>query len=451
MPRQWSFEYPFHGLTARGVRDMFFLQIYSRSILMPESPLQNPDPGLFPIPGRPLNPAELKIDLLCRGVRVGKDLKTATDGHPPLGSRTGLASGLEIVITGKKRDLWVNAPVMEKFVDRSPYFLKAVGGDYHIIDERQEVFYRARLITEPGWYDRVTSRGVPMSRVATLQGTCLAVNLGDRCHFWLPAHPLRCRFCNTGADIARDDTQKLTVEDVVETVTAAHEESQVTFIYLSSGYQGAGGLQKAFPFVKAVKEKVGVLIGVQFTPEHDLRLYDHILKIGADHLSFCFELYNVDYFRRYLPGKEEVVGRETFFKAMEYCARKMGKGRVSGEIIAGIEPVEDTFRAIDYIVRVGAFPMVYVFRPLSGADMENYPPPAFSDMVRVFRHVYDTCRVYNLPIGVAPNVNISLSLQPEDTMYLASGSAADRIYERWIGALRHIMRPYFARRMRPHC
>jgi hypothetical protein len=417
---------------------------------MSASPSQNGNSALFPIPGRPLNPAELKIDLLCRGVRVDDSCKLEVDGRPIVRTRAGLGSGLEMIITGERRDLWVNAPIMEKFVGRTPYHLRLDGGQYGIFDERQDMLYRVRLANKPDWYDRATSRGIPMSRIATLQGTCLSVYVGDRCHFWSPAHPLNCKFCNTGLDVGKDDEEEKTVEDVIETALTARRESRVTFVHLNSGYQGTLGLKKAFPYVRALKEKVGLLVGVQFSPEQDLTLYDQILRLGADHLSFCFEFYNLDYFQRYLPGKMRVVGRETFFKAMEYCSRKMGKGRVSGEIIAGVEPIEDTFHAIEYIVRFGAFPMVCIFRPLTGADMENYPPPAFSDMVRVFRHVYETCRVYNLPIGIAPNINVSLSLPPEDTFYLASGSTADRTYQRWIGALRHIMRPYFARRMRPH-
>jgi biotin synthase-related radical SAM superfamily protein len=417
---------------------------------MSVSPFPNGNPELFPIPGRPLNPAELKIDLLCRGVHMDPRCALDERGRPLAQARAGLGSGLELVLPGQRRDLWVNAPVAEHFVGRSPYHLRNDADQYHIFDERQDMVYRIRLAGRPNWYDKATERGIPMSRIAALEGTCLSIYVGDRCHFWSPAHPLHCKFCTTALNIGRDEEEEKTVEDVVETALEARKESRITFVHLNSGYQGAHGLKKAFPFVKALKERVGLLVGVQFAPEHDLKLYDRILSLGADHLSFCFEFYNVDYFRRYLPGKSEIMGRETFFKAMEYCARKMGKGRVSGEIIAGVEPIEDTFRAIEYIVRVGAFPMVCIFRPLTGADMENYPPPTFSDMVRVFRHVYETCRVHNLPIGIAPNVNVSLSLQPEDTFYLAHGSAADQIYLRWIGALRHIMRPYFARRMRPH-
>ncbi|HYK91531.1 MAG TPA: radical SAM protein [Acidobacteriota bacterium] len=416
---------------------------------MPPNASQKGNPGLFPIPGRPLNPAELKIDLLCRGVRADKGCKLEIDGRPIVRTRAGLGSGLEMIIPGEKRDLWVNAPVLESFVGRTPYHLRLHDGQYQLCDERQEMLYKVKLAAKPDWYDSVTTRGIRMSAIATLQGTCLSVHIGDPCHFWSPAHPLNCKFCTTGLNSAADSTPEPTVEDVVETAQAARKESHVSFVHFNSGYQGANGLKKAFPFVQATKERVGLLVGVQFTPEHDLTLYDQIMWLGADHLSFCFEFYNVDYFRRYLPGKAEVVGRETFFRAMEYCSRKMGKGRVSGEIIAGVEPLEDTFRAIEYIVHVGAFPMVCIFRPLTGADMENYPPPAFSDMVRVFRHVYETSRVHNLPVGIAPGINVSLSLQPEDTFYLARGSAADQIYQRWIDALRRIMRPYFARRMRP--
>jgi len=93
---------------------------------------------------------------------------------------------------------------------------------------------------------------------------------------------------------------------------------------------------------------------------------------------------------------------------------------------------------------------VCVFRPLLGTELENHPPPRLEDMVRVFRRVYETCRVHSLPIGVAPNVNWSLSMQPEDTFYLAGDGAGDRMYRRWVWTLRLLMRPYFYRQFRPH-
>jgi hypothetical protein len=233
----------------------------------------------------------------------------------------------------------------------------------------------------------------------------------------------------------------------METALAARSESGVTLVVLQSGYHGAGSLSDAFPYLRALKEKAGLLVAIQFNPEQDLSLYDQAVSLGVDHLSFSFEFYNPEYFRRYVPGKAALIGRTQFFRAMEYCARRMGRGRVSGEIIAGIEPLKDTLQAIDYIGYVGAYPLVCIFRPLLGTAMENEQPPGFQDMVKVFRHVYRTCRAHNLPIDVAPNIYWSLSLQPEDTLYLAQDAPADRIYQRWIWAVRLFMRPYFYRRL----
>ena len=109
-------------------------------------------------------------------------------------------------------------------------------------------------------------------------------------------------------------------------------------------------------------------------PTLDLWKYDWLSDLGADHFSFCYEFHNPEYFARLLPGKQNTVGQDSFFRAMEYTSAKLGKGAVSGEIIAGVEPIEDTFAAIDYITSVGAFPTVCVFRPVIGADMEDYGP-----------------------------------------------------------------------------
>ncbi|MBM3792164.1 MAG: hypothetical protein FJW35_17690, partial [Acidobacteria bacterium] len=303
---------------------------------------------------KPLNPAELKLDLLCSGLRVGEE-SHATEGARPLASsRAGLGSGLELVIPGHRRDVWVNAPVVEKFVQRTPYRLQCGGTSHFIVDGRTGFSYPVRLAPRPSWYDQSTSSGLSMFRVAVLHGTCLFINVGERCRFWGADEAMACRFCSTGLDPGWDDGTKIGVEDVVQTALRARSESNVTFVMLHAGYQGPGALEQAFSFVKALKERVGVLVGLQFVPEEDLALYDRVIALGVDHLSFSFEFYNPDYFRRYLPGKDSMVGRRQFFRALEHCARRLPKGRVSAEMIAGIEPLRDTLSAVDYIGCIGA-------------------------------------------------------------------------------------------------
>jgi hypothetical protein len=126
----------------------------------------------------------------------------------------------------------------------------------------------------------------------------------------------------------------------------------------------------------------------------------------------------------------------------------MPHGAVSGEIIAGLEPIEQTLAGIDRITELGAFPTVCIFRPTRGSVMEHWPSPQFTEMRRVMAHVYDACRRHWLPIGAAPNIEVSLVVNPDDTVLLAERTPKFYLYEAYRRASRAVARPLFAWRMR---
>src|SRR5471030_309767 len=107
----------------------------------------------------------------------------------------------------------------------------------------------------------------------------------------------------------------------------------------------------------------------------------------------------------------------------------MPRGAVSGEVIAGIEPLANTLKAIDEIAARGAFPTVCIFRPTVGSDMEHWPPPRYEEMRVVMQHVYEACRRHWLPIGAAPNIEVSLVVNPDDAALLAEPNAGFYVYE----------------------
>src|SRR5204863_7292939 len=112
------------------------------------------------------------------------------------------------------------------------------------------------------------------------------------------------------------------------------------------------------------------------------------------------------------------------------------------------EPIANTLAAIDRIVALGAFPTVCVFRPTAGAGMEDWPSPPYEEMRTVMEHVYGACRVNWLPIGVAPNIEVSLVVNPDDAALVAERTAAFYLYEAYRRALRVAARGRFRRRMR---
>ncbi len=400
--------------------------------------------------GRRLNPAELEIDLFCKGIRIHASCDLEHDARVFAKARAGLGSGLEIYIPGKRK-IWLNVPVLEGFAQKSPYELHFRNDKYivyHSIDKEE---YEVCLPHAPEWYFRNTSTGVPMREIGVLQGTYLGIYLGDVCSFWKHSPRENCKFCATGLNVgtAGGDKASKAVEEVVEVARAAKEESGVTFVHFNTGFQNYKGLDLCAPFVKAIKEEVGALVGVQAIPSTDMWKYDWLIDCGTDHFSFCYELHNPEYFAKYLPGKQKHIGQDTFFKAMEYTSRKMGKGRVSGEIIAGIEPIPDTLQAIDYITRIGAFPTVCIFRPVKGSDMEDWPSPSYGDMVTVFRKVYEGCMKNGVPVGLTPNIEVSLVVQPTDAEYLIDPSLQYYLYKAKLALLKPIVGMIFQRAIQP--
>jgi hypothetical protein len=401
------------------------------------------------------NPGELQIELFCLGIRLPSNVAVGKDARPIARTRAGLGSGLEMVIPGDLKDLWLNAPVEEDFVQTSPFTLESApgGGGYVVRDGRNGEAYPAILPPAPAWYETRTSDGTVMSQVGVLQGTYLGIYVSNSCMYWYDDEPKNCRFCTTGFNVGVNEVAEKSLDDVVETAARAKEESGVTFVHFNTGYQKGRGLKQLAPYVKAVKERVGALVGVQAVPPaspRDLWQYDWLRDLGCDHFSFCYEFHDPEWFAKLCPGKEETVGQGAFFRALEYCQGRMPRGACSGEIIAGVEPISSTIEAIDYITGVGAFPTVCVFRPVVGSDMEHYASPPFEAMVEVMRHMYRACRRNRIPIGVAPNIEVSLIVNPDDAQYLVPRTLGFRLDRMRLALVRRLARAHFARELLPH-
>ncbi len=396
------------------------------------------------------NSALLKLDLFCKGVRLDETCHVEEDGGRKIvRTRAGLGSGLEMILPG---GLWTNAPVVEHFVERSPYSLHRREGRY-LLRHFDEDVTTVELSPRPGWYDRRTTSGKPMTRIGTLQGTYLGIYQAKVCEYWT-AKPIKvnCQFCSVGLNLGIDDADDKSLDEVMEVVRAARDESGITYVDFNTGhYEGDTYLDILEPFIVRIKQELGLLVGVQTPPHRDLKRYDHLRAIGVNRVSFCFEIYDRELFREICPGKDAEYGLDHYLDAIRYCAALRDKGPrdepwvTNGEIIAGLEPAESTIRAIDWITEAGAVPTVCVFRPLVGTDLAKREPPETEELVPVFRRLYEACMEHRLPIGIAPNVHVSLVLLPEECRALSSRHYP--LQDLKHAALRTVFRRQFERKL----
>jgi len=403
------------------------------------------------------NPAVLKLDLYCRGARLHPSFHETREGREIMRTRAGLGSGLEMILPG---NLWTNVPVTESFADQSPYLVHRT--------ERGVVLRRAddrtfevpvRLSPRPAWYGATTSRGTKMTRVGTLQGTYLGIYPAKVCEYWLEKpEKSNCKFCSVGLNLGADDADEKSVDDVIEVVIAAREESGITYVDFNTGhYDGDTYLDILEPYIRRVKEETGLLVGVQTPPHHDLSRYDALKEMGVNRVSFCFEIFDRERFEEVCPGKHREYGLDRYLDAIRYSAELGKRGRftdepwvANGEIIAGLEPVSKTLEAIDWITSVGAVPTVCVFRPLKGTDYRDVPPPRTEDMIEVDTHLYRRCVEHGLPIGLAPNVHVSLVMLPEEGRYLVDEPARTWLPELKRAALGRVVRARLERQFAAH-
>ena len=358
------------------------------------------------------NPGLLKLHLFCQGLHLDPSCDIERDGRPIRRTRAGLGSGLELVLPD---GLYVNVPVLEKWVAGTPFSLHRQAGRYGLRHDGRHLC-DVRLPPPPAFYERKTTSGVPMSRVGVLQGTYLADYPTAVCHYWEHRPRVCCKFCSVGLNLGENEDAEKTVQDVVETAMAARKETGITFVHFNTGYyEGDSSLDRIEPYVAAVKKATGLLIGVQAPPHPDFGRYDRLRQLGVNNVSFCLELWDQDRFAQICPGKAAHVGRQRYLDAIRYCARVFDT--TNGELVAGLEPAERTIEAIDWITDVGAIPTVCVFRPLQGTELEDAAPPTPEAMIPIFRHLYEACRRRRLPLGMAPRIKVGIVLLPEEGRY----------------------------------
>jgi hypothetical protein len=398
------------------------------------------------------NPGLLKLDLYCKGIRI--DDSVHGSGREIMRTRAGLGSGLELVLPG---GLWTNVPVVEPFAAKSPYILFRENGRFVIRrDGDRERIAEVTPAPRPDWYSQRTSSGKLMTKVGSLQGTYLGIYPAKVCEYWLDAPKVNCKFCSVGLNLGVDDADEKSVQEVLEVVCAARDESGITYVDFNTGhYEGDTYLDILEPYIEAVKRETGLLIGVQTPPHRDLSRYARLKEMGVNRVSFCFEIWDPDRFVEVCPGKHAEYTQGFYLDAIRHCAELGKRSRglsfepwvSNGEIIAGLEPAGSTIDAINWITATGAIPTVCVFRPLRGTDYEDVPPPRTEDMIPVFARLYEACMEHGLPIGVAPNVHVSLVMLPEEGRYLVDRPWRFRAKELKLAVLSRIFRAQFYRRL----
>src|SRR6185503_12946592 len=154
---------------------------------------------------RVTDPARLKLELAVHGARLDQSVRLARSSEP--------VRSLDLVLAD---DVCVDVPIEDRYTAGSPFLLVADERRTFVVRRTREGVETARVevrpLPRPRFYDRLTSAGTPMARVAALKGRHLLVSPTGTCGFSVRGTP--CRFCVEGA--RAHEREPISVADVVE-------------------------------------------------------------------------------------------------------------------------------------------------------------------------------------------------------------------------------------------
>ena len=293
-----------------------------------------------------VHPAYLKLEVAARGVILDPSVRARTALLRPTTGADAVARSLDLVLPD---DVWVSAPVEERATAGSPFRLLADGERLFLArrnpDGAESLRIEIRAVPQPRFYERHTTRGTPMWRVAAVHGSHLVINPAGACGFSLRGAP--CRFCVEGARATAERDAAAPVEEVLEVIRAAFDEGAAEFVYFNSGFFDAedGGIGFLAPYIDAVRRHFDTLIATQVHPPRDNHWIDRTYAMGVDALTAMAVVPVVAVFRTpEAAGPRTALDASAVTPVLAHLYRAVKERRINmgwmRDLTLGITPLE---------------------------------------------------------------------------------------------------------------
>jgi hypothetical protein len=315
--------------------------------------------------------AKLKLEIWSRGIQVSADARSqlSRQGRNPVTlADYASTSGIPLRLGD---DIWVNAPIREcnsNFVpENAPFILDFDLSARFVLRGLGFAEYVLPAFV-PDYYCERNEIGVPYTSFGLTHTDRVRVNPIGGC-------ALACKFCDIPY---RLKYRKENLHDLLRTTELALTDPvQPAYHILLSG--GTPAVED-YKWLKTVYQAFtnhfaeNVPIDIMMTPNPGL-LDPHELKyIGIDGVFPNLELWNERSRRHFMLGKYN-IGRDSYLRFISSAVPVFGRGKVRSLILVGLEPLEDTLRAVEAVSERGADPILSPFRPSPLSPLHgNFPP-----------------------------------------------------------------------------
>jgi len=338
-----------------------------------------------------LNPAIHQISKLVLAVHEGRGIPTSLL----------LRDGTSIIISETSTQ-----------TPRDPYTVDVVDGKT-VLTDNGDIIDEVEYWEKPKFYDKVTSRGTPMSQVIDARPQRYTVYISKYCHSWtIPEHG--CKYCGIGASGIKfkgTDRERFHPQDLRETMREMiREKGRFVGGILTGGSVSTG----AEPFDDEVEGYIAALkimgeffetrrfpIQVNssaFTRKQLERLYR---ETGVASYTSDMEVFDEEIYKWICPGKAANISYAEWKRRLYDAVEIFGKGQVNTGIVGGVElatphgfkseeeALKTNFEQAEELTAHGVGVKHNVWNVTPGAIFFNQSNPSLDYYVRLTKGFYE--------------------------------------------------------------
>mgnify|MGYP002345191819 CR=1 FL=1 len=317
--------------------------------------------------------------------------------------------------------------------EESPFTIKHQGGLSFLLLDEGAPFIQFSFANRPVWHDQTASDGTPLNACGLNQhGDMMVLNLTPACEYWSTPRnesnlsdirnkrSYRCAFCGYGLPDERSRAlgQKegeatippLSMKHAAEAVSKGIEAG-ARHLYLTGGSMLDPELEadrylSIVSGLRDVAKDVYLAVGSQALPPSRLK---ELKAAGADGVCFNLEVWDRKVWQYVCPGKSKFFTRDMWENSLVEAVSVFGKTNVHTAFVIGAEMVfdnalKDTETALRsnlegarWLLSRDIHPILSLFWPFVGTDMEGAAGPDLHFLLRLFSGVHELRLELNKP------------------------------------------------------
>ena len=310
----------------------------------------------------------------------------------------------------------------------SPYLIDVVDGKTMICENGAPIA-EAKYPEKPDYYGKEFEDGTSYEQVIPLLYDSYAfITTFRACHYW--GDKEECKFCDINYNLRK--TRRLTGDhvtaeaikdkdrlvDVLDVMSQEPDPAKKMITILMTGGSIVRSIRRGpdnatdfnIPYVKAIRERLGRRIPIVMITES--QPMDRLLRLrdaGITSHNANLEVWNERLFKWLAPGKDHYIGYDTWVRRLLDSVAIMGEGRVSPNMVSGIEmakpygfdnvkdAVASAKEGFEYLMSHGVVPHLDTWCIEPGTRLADNPPVQLDFLLQVDIAWYETWRKYKLP------------------------------------------------------